>query len=293
MAQAEARHYINAAHDTELRRKKTTMERAKANYLCSQLRIRLQYAKLKVDHGWQKQTLNEVENLYFRHSHTNRQHFNTVNVESADSQQSTASSQINGGSSTTQSLTSGTSADNVNNNPAGEEPQSRLAISHSQTLGNQMSPVAMEITTPRQPGRRTPSAKGKERDHSLPTPLFNAVQSASTQPLSPPKRTNRAARHAPIIEDFPPATLADGGLQSSAKYLSSTYISSSPFPINVPIPSQEIPTSPFGKRDQALTYDSFWSSHSTWSSNLSIAGTGSPTRSATTTYAATTTSASS
>lgn len=30
--------------------------------------MRLQYARLKVDHGWQKQNLNEVENLYFRHS---------------------------------------------------------------------------------------------------------------------------------------------------------------------------------------------------------------------------------
>ncbi|KAK0186716.1 hypothetical protein F5146DRAFT_141734 [Armillaria mellea] len=31
--------------------------------------MRLQYAKLKVEHGWTKQTLNEVENLYFHHSH--------------------------------------------------------------------------------------------------------------------------------------------------------------------------------------------------------------------------------
>ncbi|KAF6752783.1 hypothetical protein DFP72DRAFT_440440 [Ephemerocybe angulata] len=31
--------------------------------------MRLQYARLKVEHGWQKQSLNEVENLYFHHSH--------------------------------------------------------------------------------------------------------------------------------------------------------------------------------------------------------------------------------
>ncbi|KAG2131019.1 hypothetical protein DEU56DRAFT_914554 [Suillus clintonianus] len=30
--------------------------------------MRLQYAKLKVEHGWQRQNLNEVENLYFHHS---------------------------------------------------------------------------------------------------------------------------------------------------------------------------------------------------------------------------------
>ncbi|KAJ7720284.1 hypothetical protein DFH07DRAFT_972653 [Mycena maculata] len=34
--------------------------------LVRQLQLRLQYAKLKVDHGWQQQHLNEVENLYFR-----------------------------------------------------------------------------------------------------------------------------------------------------------------------------------------------------------------------------------
>ncbi|KAG6829946.1 hypothetical protein H0H92_002850 [Tricholoma furcatifolium] len=56
------------AHDNEKRRKQT-MERARANHLSRQLQMRLQYARLKVDHGWQKQNLNEVENLYFHHSH--------------------------------------------------------------------------------------------------------------------------------------------------------------------------------------------------------------------------------
>ncbi|CAL1710447.1 unnamed protein product [Somion occarium] len=55
--------------DVEQKRRKATLERAKATYLSGQLRLRLQYAKLKVDHGWQRQNLNEVENLYFRHSH--------------------------------------------------------------------------------------------------------------------------------------------------------------------------------------------------------------------------------
>ncbi|KAI9063799.1 hypothetical protein FKP32DRAFT_1592032 [Trametes sanguinea] len=48
------------------------VDKAKANYLSGQLRLRLQYAKLKVEHGWQRQSLNEVENLYFRHTHLTR-----------------------------------------------------------------------------------------------------------------------------------------------------------------------------------------------------------------------------
>ncbi|KAK0217121.1 hypothetical protein IW262DRAFT_1464152 [Armillaria fumosa] len=53
----------------EEKKRKQTMERAKATHLSRQLQMRLQYAKLKVEHGWTKQTLNEVENLYFHHSH--------------------------------------------------------------------------------------------------------------------------------------------------------------------------------------------------------------------------------
>ncbi|KAI0644279.1 hypothetical protein C8Q79DRAFT_1012070 [Trametes meyenii] len=53
-------------------RTKVAVDKAKANYLSGQLRLRLQYAKLKVEHGWQKQSLSEVENLYFRHTHLTR-----------------------------------------------------------------------------------------------------------------------------------------------------------------------------------------------------------------------------
>ncbi|EIW58812.1 uncharacterized protein TRAVEDRAFT_29278, partial [Trametes versicolor FP-101664 SS1] len=48
------------------------LDKAKANYLSGQLRLRLQYARLKVEHGWQRQSLSEVENLYFRHTHLTR-----------------------------------------------------------------------------------------------------------------------------------------------------------------------------------------------------------------------------
>ncbi|KZT64579.1 hypothetical protein DAEQUDRAFT_602666 [Daedalea quercina L-15889] len=58
----------SAVFHIDHKRRKITPERAKANYL----RLRLQYARLKVEHGWQRQTLNEVENLYFRHTHKSR-----------------------------------------------------------------------------------------------------------------------------------------------------------------------------------------------------------------------------
>ncbi|KAG0696197.1 hypothetical protein DFH29DRAFT_1004790 [Suillus ampliporus] len=55
-------------NEAEQKKRKQTVERAKANHLSKQLQMRLQYAKLKVEHGWQRQNLNEVENLYFHHS---------------------------------------------------------------------------------------------------------------------------------------------------------------------------------------------------------------------------------
>ncbi|KAI9450456.1 hypothetical protein F5148DRAFT_1290798 [Russula earlei] len=39
-----------------------------SSQLLQQLQIWLQYARLKGEHGWQRQFLNEVENLYFCHS---------------------------------------------------------------------------------------------------------------------------------------------------------------------------------------------------------------------------------
>ncbi|KAK7457095.1 hypothetical protein VKT23_010397 [Stygiomarasmius scandens] len=51
------------------KKRKNTLERARVVHLSRQLQLRLQYARLKVEHGWHKQNLNEVENLYFHHSH--------------------------------------------------------------------------------------------------------------------------------------------------------------------------------------------------------------------------------
>ncbi|KAI0299392.1 hypothetical protein B0F90DRAFT_614868 [Multifurca ochricompacta] len=56
------------AVDNESKRQRLTLEKTKVVNLSKQLQIRLQYARLKVEHGWQRQSLNEVENLYFHHS---------------------------------------------------------------------------------------------------------------------------------------------------------------------------------------------------------------------------------
>ncbi|KAJ3849139.1 hypothetical protein EV368DRAFT_85837 [Lentinula lateritia] len=51
---------------TDEGKRRSSMDKAKVSHLSRQLQLRLQYARLKVEHGWHKQNLNEVENLYFR-----------------------------------------------------------------------------------------------------------------------------------------------------------------------------------------------------------------------------------
>ncbi|KAF5364946.1 hypothetical protein D9758_008130 [Tetrapyrgos nigripes] len=59
------------------RKRKLTLEKARAAHLSKQLQLRLQYARLKVEHGWHKQNLNEVENLYFHHTNARSPEINT------------------------------------------------------------------------------------------------------------------------------------------------------------------------------------------------------------------------
>ncbi|THH28135.1 hypothetical protein EUX98_g6058 [Antrodiella citrinella] len=54
--------------EVEEQKRNQNMAKARMNYYSYNLKLRLQYAKLKVEHGWQQQSLSEVENLYFRHS---------------------------------------------------------------------------------------------------------------------------------------------------------------------------------------------------------------------------------
>ncbi|KAI0682922.1 hypothetical protein BC835DRAFT_797353 [Cytidiella melzeri] len=283
----EARHCVNASHESEVKRKKNALEKAKANYLCSQLRLRLQYAKLKVDHGWQKQTLNEVENLYFRHSQANRQLFTTNVSEHSTSQHSDSDTGTQANTFAPMPLheVNGTSSDTVSTDVSDKATHSKSQTASPSRVAT-FTEQSTEITTPSKPPLSTPGAKGKERDHSLSTMPLCGAHPTPTQPsLSASPRANPFTNYLPptAANDFPPATSSDA-LPSSAKYLSSIYISSSPFPINVPISTQDSTssTSPFGKSDQALTYDSFWSSHSTWSSHVSMPDSGSPTRPTTT-----------
>lgn len=54
-----------ATYAAYTKRARMHAEKVKAQQLSRQLKTRLQFARLKVDYGWTRQSLNEVENLYF------------------------------------------------------------------------------------------------------------------------------------------------------------------------------------------------------------------------------------
>ncbi|KAF9261135.1 hypothetical protein L218DRAFT_547550 [Marasmius fiardii PR-910] len=122
----------STASAAEERKRTMAMERAKAAHLSRQLQLRLQYARLKVEHGWQKQNLNEVENLYFRHSHTKPrqspkdQTLMTLSVSSA-TQQSPKISNVPDFQTSSSSSTAGDTSETVEGMEAFLQPSAHTS----------------------------------------------------------------------------------------------------------------------------------------------------------------------
>ncbi|KAG9119591.1 hypothetical protein FRC07_005327 [Ceratobasidium sp. 392] len=70
----EKERVMAATYAAYTKRAKMQAEKTKAQQLSRQLKTRLQFARLKVDYGWTRQSLNEVENLYFHLSRARPTH---------------------------------------------------------------------------------------------------------------------------------------------------------------------------------------------------------------------------
>ncbi|CAE7143215.1 unnamed protein product [Rhizoctonia solani] len=82
-----------ATYAAYTKRTKMHAEKAKAQQLSRQLKTRLQFARLKVDYGWSRQSLNEVENLYFHLSRAKPvPQPTTIRLDAEDSQNADPSS---------------------------------------------------------------------------------------------------------------------------------------------------------------------------------------------------------
>jgi len=249
------------------KRRKQTMERAKAIHLSRQLQMRLQYARLKVEHGWQKQNLNEVENLYFHHSHlrgpkpfpapsiiATHQHATSFVGPSTSSVQSSlsfklATSSLGRNPSTASFFQSYDQSKNstCNEDANAANPAQQTFSSNDYIISTNVNPhltpdsmevdindaeVALTLPTP-------PSQSGMDR----PMPLGDQINIIGL--TSPPRNSKSPVEPAPTFTSPHVAVKPQRGLTQKV----------------LPAPNAPPTQSTKDIFSSSLTYDSFWSSH--------------------------------
>ncbi|EIW74028.1 hypothetical protein CONPUDRAFT_170324 [Coniophora puteana RWD-64-598 SS2] len=184
--------------------------------------MRLQYAKLKVEHGWQRQNLTEVENLYFHHS-------GRIGRPAAPPPK-------------------------VVTIPPADQPMLPSAFNFT---SDQFPTTSSHLKSPTPPVAQPPISSDSAR---TPTPQAAVQPSSQNQP--PDHSSRRSGSPSQSITDLrtptPPMTTSNLQSQPSVSKLPSTSLPPSAYQ---PAPStgQSVGS---GNGSPNLTYDSFWSSHS-------------------------------
>ncbi|KAG8215961.1 hypothetical protein J3R82DRAFT_7943 [Butyriboletus roseoflavus] len=286
-------------NELEQKKKRQTLERAKANHLSKQLQMRLQYAKLKVEHGWQRQNLNEVENLYFHHSHLRsmrqRSHHATVTETHVQSPASSAVPDRTVGPSPSVNDASSSGSISPPSQSSSEHAHSAALSSQPQLYPPIQAPVPVapcSVSTNRPPSAFDLSdpnilTRLAQLQAQVQVPLQSQVQTLSHQPpttIPHPRPRPRPHLHPRSLSPcpafpFPPTSLNLSLARQRPGLCPSTpsppltppprHTISQPLP-NHPSPSLSLspasasPTVPIPNTpiaSTALTYDSFWSTH--------------------------------
>ncbi|KAG6895062.1 hypothetical protein C0992_003290 [Termitomyces sp. T32_za158] len=254
--------------------------------------MRLQYAKLKVDHGWQKQNLNEVENLYFHHSHQRipkplgsppmiiaaLKEPSTTHSNEADPASNSSSSPS---SIQPSFLTRNTSS------PSQKETTSRATIpqftsTNNHPLSSQSTPT---IPINRVEMRNLTQMEGEPEDKPLVSPTSMTVPSQHPQATPGPSRipnystasysapqTSFGGDHAPVPTPVATTWVSTGtrpSLTSSPSNFNHYPNASLQRTPTLPV-SPGLSESSFNFPGVSLTYDSFWSSHSSSATTRSL-----------------------
>ncbi|KAF8650689.1 hypothetical protein AX16_005063 [Volvariella volvacea WC 439] len=241
------------AAETE-RRRKHVLEKAKAQHLSRQLQMRLQYARLKVEHGWQRQNPYEVENLYFHHSQQRGPRTYSMPTLLPTTAATFTKSALQSSQSSL-SFRVGFNSSSLPRTPSTPSPGAVTAHTE-RSAGNGQ---AVAVSTPRTPGEAAPrnqntvSIGDQTAGSAVPTgtsPQITSANQGQNTPLSATKK--------PFLTTLKPAV--SWPIQGS--------------PATQPTSTSSLPSSstgePFGYAPSALTYDSFWSVHSSSASNRSF-----------------------
>ncbi|PPQ69261.1 hypothetical protein CVT24_000067 [Panaeolus cyanescens] len=252
---------MSASQSVEDKKRKQVsagIDRMKANNMSRQLQLRLQYARLKVEHGWQRQNLNEVENLYF---HNSQMRSTKQAPEMATGSVPPMFVPLNPPARTGYSVptfrsfkfrpnltpemepslrTSGVPAANTLSTPASsatEQQTATVAPEPSKTKDIHMSVSTTE-------NRTSTVAHGMSESRHIPSAVAatTAPQLVTPSTISTaPTPSNQASQnpYAPLASSYKSASSSQQTKPTQAKLISQLY--------------------PYGA--PALTYDSFWSSH--------------------------------
>ncbi|CAE6498842.1 unnamed protein product [Rhizoctonia solani] len=229
-----------ATYAAYTKRTKLHAEKAKAQQLSRQLKTRLQFARLKVDYGWTRQSLNEVENLYF---HLSRARPVPQPPTRTEKQEVKAA-----GPSTPPMLAT---------TPVQEPSEASTAPSTEST--QEELPLSTSLHTTSLPGPSTSPVSLPFRTASLPQPVSAPV----------PKRHGlvERTRTGGIVRSQPPERLRTGGKVKPPSGVLSPKKRGRPrlpdeLESTAPVSSTPISgTSADGTvTEGTLTYDSFWSS---------------------------------
>ncbi|KAB5591567.1 hypothetical protein CTheo_4996 [Ceratobasidium theobromae] len=234
-----------ATYAAYTKRTKLHAEKAKAQQLSRQLKTRLQFARLKVDYGWTRQSLNEVENLYFHLSRAR-----------PIPQQPTAKSDV--------SDKEQTQSDDANTPPT-------IAATHIQPS------LESPIDTATQSTHREASFTDSSHSKSLPGPSTSPVPSPFRTPSQPSfsQTSSAAPKRPPFVErtrtggivrqSQPIERLRTGGKVKSTNTALSPKKRGRP---RIPDDAEAVASASgvaitsidAGGTEGTLTYDSFWSS---------------------------------
>ncbi|KAF9235518.1 hypothetical protein BU15DRAFT_77923 [Melanogaster broomeanus] len=197
--------------------------------------MRLQYAKLKVEYGWQRQNLNEVENLYFHHSHL--RNMRPSAAEKAQSAHITLVPAYLSERSPIESM-----AVEVNSNIQPSTPSPLLQASKSLPLG---SIGSLPPTSPPSQSQPEQCQNSDARPRPSSQPSSSVSYPAIQLELHPPS----AQPATPV-----PAAPMSGPPSSISNSVTPTSTSTSVPTTTLTLATSTVPT---------LTYDSFWSTHAT------------------------------
>ncbi|KAL5478345.1 hypothetical protein ACEPAI_2529 [Sanghuangporus weigelae] len=270
--------------------------------LARHLQLRLRYARLKVDHGWQKQSINEVENLYF-HQH----HFRNASTKQAEfrpTPANAAQTDVQASISKAQDISSSISVFNSRQTPSEilvlrppevqkeqERPNNDGSIDSKQDdvrmpdaafrnpqIPRTSSPDGQPSTTSVPAQTRVDFAAGTPQSSKLHETVSGDGSPASGHFVSSATTTAASTAEGQNVEeagDRPSQVHEDGEAHSSSPAQSGLTTATTPSS------SVHVSSSSHGARKQAsysqssqdaqtagsdhtsvLTYDSFWSSHS-------------------------------